>query len=127
MVIGAWQHIYTTNNKGMGFKDIYANINNRYINKIVLTPDFEYMKSGSMFVLTNSGSVFRLKQGLKTVVKMTIDKKGMLVNDKFIDTDAAPVIINSRTLVPIRFISEAFGANIQWNPFLRQVTITLGG
>jgi len=60
-------------------------------------------------------------------VKMTIDKKGMLVNDKFIDTDAAPVIINSRTLVPIRFISEAFGANIQWNPFLRQVTITLGG
>ena len=125
MVIGAWQHIYTTNNKGMGFKDIYANINNRYINKIVLTPDFEYMKSGSMFVLTNSGSVFRLKQGLKTVVKMTIDKKGMLVNDKFIDTDAAPVIINSRTLVPIRFISEALGANVQWFDKDKKVLIRL--
>jgi hypothetical protein len=56
---------------------------------------------------------------------MTIDKKGMLVNDKFIDTDVAPVIINSRTLVPVRFISETLGVNVQWFDKDKKVLIRL--
>jgi photosystem II stability/assembly factor-like uncharacterized protein len=125
MVVGAWQHVYISNSKGTGFQDVYSNIDNRYVNKIVLSPDFEYMKSGSIFVLTNSGGIFRLKQTPKITIKMTIDKKGMLVNDKFIDTDAAPVIINNRTLVPIRFVSEALGANVQWFDKDKKVLINL--
>lgn len=37
-----------------------------------------------------------------------------------------PFIENSRTLVPIRFISERLGAKVEWNNEERQVTITKG-
>lgn len=37
--------------------------------------------------------------------------------------DAVPVIINDRTLVPIRFIAEALGCQTNWNPNMREVVI----
>jgi len=46
-----------------------------------------------------------LKIGLKT---MTINMA------KKISLDVAPLIENSRTLVPLRAISESFGADVQW-------------
>ncbi len=39
-----------------------------------------------------------------------------------VELDQPPVIQNSRTLVPLRFIGEALGADIQWNPDERSVT-----
>ena len=41
--------------------------------------------------------------------------------------DAAPIIIDSKTLLPIRFIAEAIGARVSWNNNERKVTITLKG
>lgn len=123
--IGAWGHVYITGNKGKSYQDIYSNVTNRYITKIALTPDFKYMKSGSIFILTNSGGLFRLKQKNEITLKMTIDQKGMLVNEQFVDTDVAPIILNNRTLVPVRFISEAFGADVQWYAGSRKVVIKL--
>lgn len=38
-----------------------------------------------------------------------------------------PVIVNSRTLVPVRFISENFGADVSWNETERKVTVTIDG
>ena len=39
--------------------------------------------------------------------------------------DAAPVILKTgRTVVPVRFISEAVGATVGWNPTTHTVTIT---
>ena len=124
MVVGAWSHVYISKDIGMLFNDIYSNIDNRYIIKVALSPDFEYAKSGSIFILTNSGGLFIYKQTPKTVVKMTIDKKGMFVNGKYVDTDAPPVIMNSRTLVPVRFVSEALGAQVQWFDKEKKVLIT---
>ncbi|MBQ8301586.1 MAG: hypothetical protein IJX57_06455 [Clostridia bacterium] len=37
-----------------------------------------------------------------------------------------PAIINDRTMVPLRFISENFGAEVEWNGDTREITITLG-
>jgi len=39
--------------------------------------------------------------------------------------DVPPIIANGRTLVPIRVISELFGADVDWNPETRAVTITM--
>ena len=44
---------------------------------------------------------------------------------KHITLEAAPKIVNGRTFVPIRFISEAFGANVNWNPVTKTIEITL--
>ena len=41
--------------------------------------------------------------------------------------DQKPVIENGRTLVPVRFISEALGASVDWHDATRKVTILLGG
>lgn len=38
--------------------------------------------------------------------------------------DAAPFIENGRTMVPVRYISEAFGASVNWDGTTRQVTVT---
>ena len=43
------------------------------------------------------------------------------------NANVAPVIIDSRTLVPVRFISEAFGCEVGWDAATQTVTITKDG
>jgi hypothetical protein len=38
--------------------------------------------------------------------------------------DVAPLIINSRTYVPIRFVSEAMGCDVSWDDPTDTVTVT---
>ncbi|MCL1845664.1 MAG: copper amine oxidase N-terminal domain-containing protein, partial [Defluviitaleaceae bacterium] len=40
--------------------------------------------------------------------------------------DVAPQIANGRTLVPVRFVSDALGATVAWNEATREVTLTKG-
>jgi len=47
------------------------------------------------------------------------------VNDKKIILDAKPFILNKRTMVPIRFISESLGADVEWDRIFKIVTITM--
>jgi len=56
-------------------------------------------------------------------IKMQIGNKTATVNGKIAELDAAPYIVNSRTLVPIRFISETFGAEVVWDGSTKTVTI----
>ena len=47
----------------------------------------------------------------------------------FIDNgngNVVPTIINGRTVVPVRFISEKFGAQVSWNDETQTVTVTEG-
>lgn len=46
------------------------------------------------------------------------------INSKEIKTDTNPVIINDRTMVPIRVISESLGMNVEWDGTSRRVIIT---
>lgn len=61
-----------------------------------------------------------------TTVKIYIGKTAAYINGTKEVLDQPPVIMNNRTMVPIRFVSEAMGANVQWNGTERTVTITLG-
>ncbi len=48
---------------------------------------------------------------------------------KWVDKDnksVVPYIENDRTMVPLRFISETFGANVEWIPETRTIEIVLG-
>lgn len=58
------------------------------------------------------------------VVAMCIDNKAGLVNGNAFNMDVAPKIINDRTMVPVRAIAEAVGANVQWDDSTRTVNIT---
>lgn len=61
-------------------------------------------------------------------ITLYIGKKYALVNDsngtKQIQLDYPPEIKNGRTFVPIRFISEIFGADISWDKDTQKVTIS---
>jgi hypothetical protein len=63
-----------------------------------------------------------------TLIVMTIGNTEALVNDATITLDKPPVIdpASSRTLVPIRFVSEQLGATVNWNATTLVITITWG-
>ena len=64
---------------------------------------------------------------IKTVVVMQVGSKTMFVNGKSYEKDAAPVIINDRTLVPIRFVTESLGGEVKWNAETKEVTLVIDG
>ncbi|MEA3312953.1 MAG: stalk domain-containing protein [Caldisericota bacterium] len=68
---------------------------------------------------------FKVIQAPAINIKLKIDSPIAYVNGKRVDLDAAPFIVKeaSRTLVPIRFISETFGATVEWDGNERKVTI----
>lgn len=47
-----------------------------------------------------------------------------LGNSDYLELDVAPTIINDRTLVPLRAISESMGAEVEWNGTTRTVDIS---
>ncbi|MGS0763875.1 stalk domain-containing protein [Syntrophomonas curvata] len=49
------------------------------------------------------------------------------IDGKVVQSDVAPVIVNDRTMVPVRVISEELGRDVYWQPDKRQVIITTPG
>src|ERR1700687_1012076 len=49
------------------------------------------------------------------------------VNGEGRTLDVAPFLVGARTLVPLRFISESLGANVDYNNQTRVVSVSLGG
>jgi Copper amine oxidase N-terminal domain. len=54
--------------------------------------------------------------GKKHIVKLTIDSDQAYVDDTEIKLDVSARIVNNRTMVPLRFISESFDMDVIWNP-----------
>ena len=59
-----------------------------------------------------------------TRVTLTIGKNIGHVNNTAKVLDASPVIKNSRTMLPVRFVAEAFGANVGWDGATSTATLT---
>ncbi len=62
----------------------------------------------------------------KTKIILQVGNSKAIVNNEIVKLDAPPVLVNNRTMVPLRFIAEAFGAKVEWNPVFKLVIITLG-
>lgn len=50
-----------------------------------------------------------------TVIKMTVGSVEAEVNGEKITLDTAPEFSSERTVVPVRFIAESFGLNVDWD------------
>lgn len=66
-----------------------------------------------------------IKSQILTEIKVTIGKNVAIVDGSQIALDVPPVIIKGRTMVPVRFIGEAFGAKFDWDGSVRKVTFVL--
>lgn len=60
-------------------------------------------------------------------IYLTVDKLNTTVNGLSKTIDVAPTLINNRTMVPIRFVSESMGAKVDWEDATGSATITLDG
>jgi len=58
-------------------------------------------------------------------IKLTIGSKAATINAKASTLDVAPYVVAGRTLVPLRFIGDAMGAKIDWEPKTQKITFSL--
>ena len=58
------------------------------------------------------------------VIKLQIGNDVAYVAENEAKLDSPPIIENSKTLVPLRFILETFGAKLNWDSALKVITIT---
>lgn len=59
----------------------------------------------------------------KMQIILIVGEKDATVFGEKVTNDVAPVIVNSRTMLPARFVAEALGASVYWNGETRRVTI----
>lgn len=64
------------------------------------------------------------------VASMVVGEKKLSVSNNGVATDmeidVPAVIINSRTMVPVRFLTELFGFNVDWDAETKTVNVTAG-
>lgn len=77
-------------------------------------------------VANEEGYTWVLKDGKWGIIKVNTDEVTVSLNNNEIVFDQAPIIINGRTLVPLRAIFEALGATVEWNGETQTVTSTKG-
>jgi N-acetylmuramoyl-L-alanine amidase len=58
-----------------------------------------------------------------TVVQMKVGDKKATIRGETVEMDAAPVALDGRVLVPLRFIAEALKMKVAWNEELRTVEL----
>ena len=58
---------------------------------------------------------------------MTVGSSDATVNGVNVKTDAAPMIISDRTMLPARFVAERLGASVAWDESARKVTVNGSG
>jgi len=74
--------------------------------------------------ISSQSGLYLIKQ--EQVVRIRIDDPVALVDSRQLTLDVPPMIISSRTMVPLRFIGDAFGARTDYNANTKGITITLG-
>ena len=60
----------------------------------------------------------------EAVVTMQIGSKNIFIDDVMKEIDVPAQIINDRTLVPVRAVSESYGLTVEWDAETKTVTIT---
>ncbi|MDH7577577.1 MAG: copper amine oxidase N-terminal domain-containing protein [Bacillota bacterium] len=58
---------------------------------------------------------------------LTVGSLSAFKNDALVKLDVPPRIVGGRTLVPLRFVSEALGCEVDWNGAARKVSIKAPG
>lgn len=59
------------------------------------------------------------------IIILEVDNNTAYLNESKRELDVAPTVINDRTMLPIRFIANGFGFDVDWNDDTQTVTITL--
>jgi hypothetical protein len=61
----------------------------------------------------------------RTLIRLQVGNKTAMINDAAKTLQAAPVNVKGVVMVPLRFIGEAFGATVEWEPVFKVVRLQL--
>lgn len=61
----------------------------------------------------------------RTLIRLQVGNKTAMINDASKTLQAAPINVKGTVMVPIRFIGEAFGATVEWEPTFKIVRLQL--
>jgi hypothetical protein len=76
---------------------------------------------------SGDSDIFAHFAGIKSVVELTIGSTTAYINGVAQTLDAAPINRNNRTMLPVRFLANAFGVDndgIKWDEATRTVTLS---
>ena len=76
----------------------------------------------SVFWNSSTRTVFARRDGVEVV--LTIGDTAPTVNGRVVPIDQPGIIVDGRTLAPLRFVAEAFGATAGWDSATRTVHIS---
>ena len=93
----------------------------------VLVPMRQIFEKLGAFVQWNGGSRSIDAQKGTTQIRLVIGDTNATVNGTIRTLEVPAQITNGATMVPLRFVSEAMGANVQWNAANRLVAISSDG
>lgn len=108
----------TLNGEALTFDVQPQLIDNRTM--VPLRKIFEAM--GAVVDWNNDTQTVTATKGDERVIA-TINSKNVYINGETKTLDVPPMVIDDRTLVPVRFVAEAFGANVDWNEVAQTVII----
>ncbi|MBB6215602.1 hypothetical protein HNQ80_001691 [Anaerosolibacter carboniphilus] len=58
-----------------------------------------------------------------SIVQMVIGSREMKIDGRTITMETVPEIVNGRTMLPIKYIGDALGVDVQWNGVTKTVTV----
>lgn len=80
-----------------------------------------------IFFMGSFTSSFATSEDVNVNVLMTLDSEWAMINSEPFKLEQAPIVIGGRTMVPLRFITEALGLEITWEAETRSVLVEKDG
>lgn len=59
----------------------------------------------------------------RTVLVLILNNRWTVIDDRYVDAYTTPIMVNSKTYVPVRYISEILGATVTWDQKTQNVNI----
>jgi lysophospholipase L1-like esterase len=124
------------------WKVVYPDVTNKLTNSIFVNGIYQTFEQDSVIIggrtLIHVRGVFDdlgadvswdqkaraviIKKGTD-VIKLMVDSNKVYKNGKLLQIDVSAKIINNRTMIPLRFISESIGATVEWDPHTKNAFI----
>ncbi|MFZ2414150.1 MAG: stalk domain-containing protein, partial [Candidatus Cryosericum sp.] len=118
--VGAFRSV----DAGVTWSGISTGLSSKYMTELAADP----LTAGVLYAATDDGILqYQAASPLTRVIQLTIGSTTMHVDGNTVSLEAAPIIMNSRTLVPLRVLIETLGGRVAWSPSARTVDIFLGG
>jgi hypothetical protein len=115
--------VFRSVDAGVTWSAMSTGLSSKYVTELAA----DRLTAGVLYAATDDGILrYQAVSSPKSVIQLKIGSTTMHVDAKVVPLEAAPIIVNSRTLVPLRALIETLGGRVVWSPSARTVDMFLG-